>query len=178
MRALVLGALLSLLAVAAAVLAQAPSLEAAQTAARWTARVGFPLFALAFARPGLARAGLPCPPERPLFLAFAGSHLVHLAALLTYVLLSEGRPDPVRLLGGALGYAAIILVVARPASWSWAAYYLWFVFFMTYWPRVLGSLPGAGGDPRTFPVFLAFVALILVVRLASLVPGAPLVKEG
>ncbi|HEY7512938.1 MAG TPA: hypothetical protein VIC87_00590, partial [Vicinamibacteria bacterium] len=114
--------------------------------------------------------------EWPLTLAFAGSHLVHLAALAVYVSLTGGELDPVRLAGGALGYALILLILLRPATRSWAFYYLWFIFLMTYLPRVRGTLPGAGGAPWTFPLLLSLVLLVLGVRLSGTVRRAPLMK--
>jgi methionine sulfoxide reductase heme-binding subunit len=178
------GATLAIGAVLLALLVFGTTLEGAQAAARWTARVSFLLFALAFVGPSWSRL-FPSAPARvvagqewPFTLAFAGSHLVHLAALLVYVSLRGEGLDPVRLAGGMLGYALLLLVLFRPAARSWAFFYLWFVFLMTYLPRVRGTLPGAGGAPWTFPLFLSLVVLVLAVRLGASVRGAPLLKEG
>jgi hypothetical protein len=178
------GAFLSLSAVALSVVVFGATVEGAQGAARWSARVSFVLFALAFTGPA-GNALFPGPGSRriaeqewPLTLAFVGSHLVHLVALAVYVSLTGHELDPVRLAGGALGYALLLLVLFRPATRAWAFYYLWFIFFMTYLPRVRGALPGAGGAPWTFPLFLSLVLLILAVRVGAAVRRAPLLKEG
>jgi len=171
--ALLWGAALSTAAVAAALLSYGPTLGGAQAAARWTARVAFAFFALAFAGPGLqvllARPWTRTLAERewPLTLGFIGAHLVHFAALAVYQVLAAVEPNPVRLAGGALAYLLVFVVLLRPATRAWAFYYLWFVFFMTYLPRVTGSHPGPGGDPRAFPFLLALVVVLLLVRLAA-----------
>jgi hypothetical protein len=178
------GATLAVLAVLAALLTYGTTLAGSQAAARWTARVALPLFAAAFTGPawnrlapsGLARAV--ADREWPLSLSFVGAHLVHLVALTVFVVLSEGAPPVGRLAGGILAYALLLLVLVRPATRSWAFFYVWFAFFMTYLPRVQGALPGAGGDPWTFPVLLAFVVSILFVRVAALGRGALVLKEG
>jgi hypothetical protein len=178
------GAALSLASVALAVLVFGTTLAGAQAAARWTARVSFVLFALAFVGPATSAlfpgraARAVADAEWPLTLGFAGSHFVHLAALLVYVALSARELDPVRLAGGMLGYALLVLVLFRPAARAWVFYYLWFIFLMTYLPRVRGALPGAGGAPWTFPLFLSLVVLVLVLRLAASARRVPQLKEG
>jgi hypothetical protein len=176
--------LLSAATAGAALLALGPTLVGAQGAARWTARCGFAFFALAFAAPALVVL-LPAPGTRalaarewPLTQAFIGAHLVHLAALLVYVSLAGHDLDPLRLAGGVLAYGLLGLVLFRPGARSWAFFYVWFVFFMTYWPRVQGRLPDAGGDPRGFPFLLAVVLSLLVLRLAALGRGVLQPKEG
>jgi methionine sulfoxide reductase heme-binding subunit len=180
----VAGGALSLSTVALSVVVFGATVEGAQAAARWSARTSFLLFALAFTGPSWNRlfqspaAHAVADREWPLTLAFAGSHLVHLVALAVYVSLTGHELDPVRLAGGALGYALLLLVLFRPPARSWAFYYLWFIFFMTYLPRVRGTLPGAGGAPWTFPLFLSLVVLILAVRVGAIVRRAALMKEG
>jgi hypothetical protein len=178
------GAALSVGSIVLALVVFGTTLAGAQAAARWTARVSFVLFALAFAGPALNRL-LPsrasqrvADAEWPFTLAFAGSHFVHLAALLVYVALSGRDLDPVRLAGGVVAYFLILVVLFRPATRSWAFFYLWFVFLMTYLPRVRGTLPGAGGAPWTFPAFLSLAVLVLVVRLAASARRLPQLKEG
>jgi hypothetical protein len=178
------GAALSLASIALALVVFGATMAGAQAAARWSARVSFVLFALAFAGPAWSVL-FPSRPARavaeeewPLTLAFVGSHLVHLAALGVYVSLSGRDLDPVRLAGGMLGYALLVVILFRPAVRAWAFYYLWFIFLMTYLPRVRGTLPGAGGAPWTFPLFLSLVMLVFVVRLAASARRVPELKEG
>jgi hypothetical protein len=47
-------------------------------------------------------------------------------------------------------------------------YYVWFIFFMTYLPRVRGELPNVGGSYAEFVALLAWVSLMMGVKLQSL----------
>ena len=184
MRPALKGAALSLASIALALVVFGTTMTGAQAAARWTARVSFALFALAFAGPAFAAlfpgraARAVAAEEWPLTLGFVGSHLVHLAALGVFVTLSGRELDPVRLAGGVLGYALLVVILFRPAARAWAFYYLWFIFLMTYLPRVRGTLPGAGGAPWTFPLFLSLVVLVLVVRLTASARRVAQLKAG
>jgi hypothetical protein len=184
MKAFGLGATLATLAVLAALAVYGATLPGAQAAARWTARAALPLFAAAFTGPAwhrLTRSGVAArvaAREWPLTLAFVGAHVVHLVALAVSLALSGHAPAPVRLAGGALAYALLLLVLFRPATRAWAFFYVWFAFFMTYLPRVTGTLPGVGGDPWTFPPLLAFVVLLLAVRVAAASRPSLALKEG
>ena len=93
--------------------------------------------------------------SRKYFLMFAVAHGIHLLELVSYVYFSGAELIPYRLIGGMLAYS---LIFAMP----WVAerhernlisqqrfntislvylYYLWFIFVMTYVPRVMGTLP-------------------------------------
>jgi len=47
-------------------------------------------------------------------------------------------------------------------------YYVWFIFFMAYLPRVRGELPHVGGYYSEFVVLLAWVSLMMGVKLQSI----------
>jgi hypothetical protein len=116
------------------------------------------------------------------FLMFAVAHGVHLIELTSYVYFSGVQLIPYRLLGGALAYSFIFAmpwVAKRHADKSMSdqrfrvltlvyLYYVWFIFVMTYVPRVMGTLPNAGGSYMEFVVLLGWVFLMLGIRLSRL----------
>ncbi|MFM6853419.1 MAG: hypothetical protein ACKOUM_04995, partial [Sphingopyxis sp.] len=125
-------------------------------AARWTARIGFPLFIIAFTASALVRLW-PTAITRAIVarrrqwgLAFALTHTIHLGALLTYLAVSgEQRPVPT-LIGGALGYIALLAMAATSNNASQhalgaqgqrlhsvGAYILWFIFTFSYAGRIM-----------------------------------------
>jgi hypothetical protein len=48
-------------------------------------------------------------------------------------------------------------------------YYVWFIFFMTYYPRVSGSLSNVGGTYKEFVILLAWVMFMLGIKISSLI---------
>ena len=84
-----------------------------QQAARYTARVGFPLLILAYiARPlhqlspsGFSKAALAR--RRSIGLGFAISHTIHLGALIIALRLAEQAPEPVTVIGGGFAYVLL-----------------------------------------------------------------------
>lgn len=113
---MLLGLVVGLLALWAGLHSGSESVEGWLLAARWTARVGFPIFILTYAASSLAklwrgeRTGGLWRNRRWWGLGFAACHTVHLYALLTYLEISgEGRPLPV-LLGGGGAYVMLFLM--------------------------------------------------------------------
>ena len=47
-------------------------------------------------------------------------------------------------------------------------YYVWFIFFMSYLPRVRGELPNVGGSYSEFIVLLAWVSLMMGMKLQGI----------
>lgn len=47
-------------------------------------------------------------------------------------------------------------------------YYVWFIFFMTYLPRVRGELPNAGGSYKEFVVLLGWVSIMMGFKWSQL----------
>jgi DMSO/TMAO reductase YedYZ heme-binding membrane subunit len=134
----------------------ADTVESWRLAARWTARVGFPLFILAYAASSLGRLW-PSPLTRALWrdrrwwgLGFAAAHTVHLGALLKFLQVSgETRPLAVLLVAGT-GYALMFAMAltsneaamrALGKNWrrlhSLGIHWLWFVFFASYAGRIM-----------------------------------------
>ena len=149
------GFLISLTAVLAGLHYGADRIEGWQLAARWTARVGFPIFILTYSASSLGRLWH-SPLTRTIWrdrrwwgLGFAAAHTVHLYALMTYLRVSgDTRPLPV-LLGGGFGYVLLYAMVLtsddaamRALGKNWkrlhtlGIHWLWAVFFISYLGRV------------------------------------------
>lgn len=149
------GLSLGLAALAAGLLAGSSSAEGWQLAARWTARAGFPLLILTYSASSLARLW-PGPQTRALLrerrfwgLGFAACHMIHLAALITFLRLSgTQRPLPT-LLGGGLAYVLLIAMALTSTDaamrqlgrwWkrlhTFGIHWLWFIFAFSYVGRV------------------------------------------
>lgn len=146
-----------------------------QLAARYTARVGFPLLILAYvarplvelrkypwANPLLAR-------RRWIGLGFAMSHTVHLYCLITYFRVSDDRPETGVLLVGGVAYVTLYLMAftsnaaaMRMLGKSWkklhrfGIHLLWLVFAFSY----LGRL--ANPDPDRQIIGLIFFPIALI----------------
>jgi hypothetical protein len=157
------------------------TLEALQAATRFSGRLSLVLFSLMFLMlPKQERRFHENITPRPFHL-FAFAHGIHLIELLAYVYLAGIQLIPYRLAGGMLAYSFIFIMPVlhnrqikqtlnerryRQAMMVYL-YYLWLIFFMTYLPRVQGVLPGVGGSYGEFVILLAWVSLIMGVRLSS-----------
>ena len=150
--------------------------ESWRLAARWTARVGFPVFLIAYSASALARlwpelfTGL-ARDRRWWGLGFAASHTVHLVALVMFLRVSgESRPLPVLLVaGGAYTIMFAMALTSTPAAMralgrNWkrmhtlGIHWLWVVFFASYLGRTMkpeSAMVGRMG------VTLATTALLL-----------------
>jgi hypothetical protein len=159
------------------------SLEALQAVTRYSGRVSLFIFSIMFIllpqhEPTLERILSTKP-----FLIFAVAHGIHLAELLTYVYLSGNELIPIRLAGGFLAYAFIfvmpfikgyaqtgkITVGRYKIAQTVYLYYVWFIFFMSYLPRVQGKLSNVGGQYWEFVVLLAWVCMMLGMKLPALI---------
>jgi DMSO/TMAO reductase YedYZ heme-binding membrane subunit len=156
-----------------------------QHAARYTARVGFPLLIVAYiARPlhqlapsGFSKGALAR--RRWIGLGFAISHTIHLVALATALRLAGQAPDPVTVIGGGLAYVLLYAMAftstdrARRAMGKWwkrlhrfGIHYLWFIFAQSYLGRVF--------DPGTRGIGVMFGSIALAaagIRLAAWLKG-------
>jgi sulfoxide reductase heme-binding subunit YedZ len=151
-----------------------------QLAARYTARVAFPLFLAIFvAGPWRRLAPGPVPRwlvarRRGLGLAFVGMFTVHLAALASYALVRGQAPGVATLVvgGGAFAALSALALTSRDAAvrrlgarrWrrlhAFGLYYLWAIFTLTYAGR-LARAPG----------FYVGFALVCVAALALRIAG-------
>lgn len=150
-----LGLALSLMAMAAGLAAGATHHESWHLAARWTARVGFPVFLLTYLASSLYRLS-PAPWSRALArerrwwgLGFAASHSVHLVALVVAVSLD---PEPRTLASLVPGGLAYLFILAMALTSSKAAmqvlgrnwkrlhtagiHVIWLIFTLAYAKRI------------------------------------------
>ena len=131
-----------------------------ELAARWTARVGFPLFLLVYLASSLTRLW-PGGWRRTMLrdrrfwgLGFAACHTVHLFALAVFLKLGDETRPLAAIIPGALAYALLYAMAAtstdaamRKLGRNWkrlhsvGIHYLWLIFTLTYAVRTL--------DPET-----------------------------
>lgn len=110
------------------------------------------------------------------FLVFAIAHGIHLAELLSYIHFSGGTLIPLRVAGGALAYSMIFIMPFLDGKLSGRKkliieniylFYVWFVFFMTYLPRIQGKLQVGGTLPGFITLFV-WVCILLLIRVGLL----------
>lgn len=142
--------------------------EGWKLAARFTARVSFWVFLLAYVASAWKRlwpgefARQLVRNRRGLGLAFAAAHTVHLVALVQYDRVTAQVPDAVTLVVGGGAYVAMFAMAAtsndasvRALGRHWrtlhrvGVHWLWFVFTFSYAGRV------AAGDPFFAPMLAA-----------------------
>lgn len=158
------------------------TLEGLQAVTRYSGRLSLIVFSLLFILLPAHEPRLSAILSSRYFLVFALAHGIHLLQLITFVYLSGNELIPIRLAGGFLAY---IFIFAMPLAqqyykagklnhqkffWiqSVYLYYVWFIFFMSYLPRVQGKLPNVGGKYWEFVVLLCWVCMLLGMKLASL----------
>ncbi|MFZ6014384.1 MAG: hypothetical protein ACOYXT_28855, partial [Bacteroidota bacterium] len=156
------------------------TIEALQTTTRFSGRLSLLVFSVIFLfhyKPA-TRVNLL---SDKFYSVFAVVHGVHLIELLSFVTLSGVKLIPYRLAGGFVAYAFIFAMpllanAARSGKIESIKFsridlafhvYVWFIFFMTYLPRVLGKLPDAGGAPWEHQLLMGWVLLLLVARVAG-----------
>lgn len=153
---MLLGLVLSLGALQLGLSTGVTTVESWLLAARWTARVGFPVFIIAYSASSLLRLW-PGTLTKALVrdrrwwgLGFAASHTVHLYALLTYLKVSgDTRPVAVLIVAGG-AYVMMFLMAltsnqaamrALGANWkrlhTLGIHWLWLVFFASYAGRIM-----------------------------------------
>ncbi|MBM4242659.1 MAG: hypothetical protein FJ148_02440 [Deltaproteobacteria bacterium] len=167
-------------AVAGGLAAGDDAAEGWQLAARYTARLAFPIFLAAFVagpwhrlRPGAASRWL-LRHRRAVGLAFATVFAAHLVSLVTFNVLERTLPVPPTLVvgGGALVVAALMAATSNDAAvrrlgakrWgrlhTVGMWWLWLVFTITYGGRLAGS-------PDFFALFALACVAAVVLRVAG-----------
>lgn len=165
-----------------AVINYGATLEGLQALTRFSGRLSLAIFSLIFLFREHHYLNVRTLLSDKFYLLFAIAHGIHLIELLSYIYWSGNDLIPLRLAGGFLAYSIIFFMPI--AHWKLEQgrfpfkaysvlsivylYYVWFVFFMTYLPRVRGTLSGVGGSYGEFVVLLAWVSLMLGVKIASL----------
>lgn len=152
---LLIGLLLSIGAVMAGFSVGTNHIEGAQLAARWTSRVGVPVFLTAYLASTLLRlksnqlTKALVQRRRQWGLAFAWTHSVHLVALIYYLTITNMPPDLITVLGGGLAYFMIYVMALTSNNWSmrklgknwkrlhiFGIHYIWFIYTFTYAGRL------------------------------------------
>jgi len=167
------------------------TLEGLQAITRYSGRFSLFIFSFIFILHQLPGGMLNRVLSEKYFLLFAVVHGIHLIELASFVYFSGVELIPYRLIGGVFGYS---LIFAMP----WIAgkharkeitdrryhqltlvylYYVWFIFVVTYVPRVMGTLPNAGGSYLEFVVLLGWVFLMLGIRLSRLFSKSRIVQH-
>lgn len=161
---LLLGLIAGLGAIALGLWTGADHADQWSRAARWTARIGLPIFLVAFTASSLAKLW-PNAITRSLWqgrrwwgLGFAACHTLHLYALVRFLEISgEERPLPA-LAAGGIAYVLMFAMAAtsndtamKVLGRNWkrlhtvGGYYLWLIFTLSYGLRLAepGKLPEA-----------------------------------
>ena len=158
-------------------------LDALQATTRFSGRFSLFLFSLIFLFHGSRKFEIKNVISEKYFFIFALAHGIHLMELLTYIYFSGNELIPLRLVGGFIAYLLIFLM---PLILEWHEqgriksqnyiritwvylFYVWFVFFMSYLPRVQGKLPNVGGNYWEFVVLLTWVSLMMGIKLQQLI---------
>lgn len=182
-RALVIILMIEALMAALAFLGYGPTLAGLQATTRFSGRLSLAIFSLIFLFQGSDKFNIKAVLSDKYFAIFAVAHGIHLIELLSFLYLSGTQPILYRLAGGFLAYALIfIMPVAQQLSASGKIsesrfatlkivynYYIWFIFFMTYLPRVRGTLPNVGGSYTEFVILLGWVSMMMGIKLQNLV---------
>jgi len=159
------------------------NLEGLQATTRFSGRFSLFLFSSIFILLTFNRKALTSFLSEKPFHIFAVAHGIHLIELVSYVYLSKATLIPVRLAGGFLAY---VFIFAMPILQNYFEkgklspkrfvlaeniylYYVWFIFFMSYLPRVQGKLPNAGGSYQEFVVLLCWVCILMGLKLYAVI---------
>ncbi|MBL7844956.1 MAG: hypothetical protein KF846_10715 [Cyclobacteriaceae bacterium] len=181
--AIILICVLEILSAALAISHFGYTLEGLQAVTRYSGRVSLIVFSILFILLPVHEQRLSAFLSSKYFLVFALTHGIHLVQLLVFVYLSGNELIPIRLAGGFLAYAFIFAMPVihhgnktgkvSDQKFRWAQsvylYYVWFIFFMSYLPRVQGKLTHIGGSYWEFVVLLCWVCMLLGMKLPALV---------
>lgn len=156
--------------------------ESWRLAARYTARVGFPLLIVTYSASSLfalwrGRASAALMRDRRWWgLGFAASHTIHLFALIQFFRTSGEAPSPVAVIGGGAGYVLLFAMALtsnaaaqRALGRNWkrlhrlGIHWLWAVFAFSYVGRIFEP------DARWVGIYGFTVAIAaLALRIAAL----------
>jgi hypothetical protein len=177
------GVSLEALIILFSVVQEGTTLEALHVITRFSGRLSllaFSLILLLYDRRGVIRLDIA-------FLLFAVLHGIHLVELLFYVRLSGVELIPIRVFGGFIAYALIFampFLVTRTEQGKLSIKnfhrvetiyfsYVWLIFFLTYLPRVMGTLPNVGGSFTEHVILFSWVIILGAIKLVSVI-GAKL----
>jgi hypothetical protein len=166
-----------------AVINYGATLETLQAVTRFSGRASLAIFSLIFLFQNQRYLNVKNILSENYFAVFAIAHGIHLIQLLSFVYLSGNELIPLRLAGGFLAYLLIFIMPYAQRMYEQKRisikqfstltliylYYVWFIFFMSYLPRVRGELPNVGGTYSEFVVLLAWVSLMMGVKLQTII---------
>jgi methionine sulfoxide reductase heme-binding subunit len=162
--------------------------ERLQLAARYTARVSFPLFILVYCASSLVRLWpsrlwkAVLRRRRQWGLGFALAHTVHLAALAWFNIAVRSMPAAATLLGGGLAYGLMFAMAATSNDASQRAlgewwkrlhtlgiHWIWFIFAFSYFGRMLDTNDAQRMTTGLilFPVCIAALGLRIAAALSA-----------
>jgi hypothetical protein len=173
----------------AAIIFDGISIEALHTATRFSGRLSLLFFSLILLLKDKTAGSERIISINP-YLLFSILHGIHLAELLSFVSLSGVVLIPYRVLGGFAAYLFIFIVpylvhLKRSGKLSSVKFekieavflfYIWFIFFMSYLPRVLGKLPDVGGTFTEHITLFVWVILVGMLRLSWRLKLIPVIK--
>jgi hypothetical protein len=155
-------------------------IDGLQITTRYSGRLSLLIFSFIFLfHPG-AKGGVVTVLSKDYFLMFAIAHGIHLIELLSYVLISGVELVPFRLAGGFLAYVLIFLMpwlqlrfqkgkinASRLNNLEYAyLFYVWFIFFMTYFGRLTKGLPNGENSEIEHVVLMGWVCLMFVIKMS------------
>lgn len=171
-----IGVSLEALIISFSVFADGFSLEALHTTTRFSGRLSLLVFSLILLFQN-REEGQRWISNKP-YLLFAIVHGIHLTELLAYVYLSGVELIPIRLLGGFIAYAMVFAMplVGQKNALGWTnktyhrieagfLFYVWLIFFLTYLPRVLRTLPNVGGTFAEHVFLFGWVILLGIIKV-------------
>jgi methionine sulfoxide reductase heme-binding subunit len=178
---LIISAALAFSAVAIGFAWGADTAEQWRLAARYTARVSFPIFLVSYCASSLVRLwSVPAwkavlRSRRQWGLGFAFAHTVHLAALAWFNIVIQNMPSMQTLLGGGLAYGLMYAMALTSNDASMKAlgiwwkrlhtagtHWIWFIFAFSYFGRLFDPERWTQGAVL-FPICLAAVGLRIAV---------------
>jgi hypothetical protein len=179
---IVLILLLEIGVIVLALLSYGWSIDGLQAVARFSGRLSLFIFSVIFLLHHQASRLLTRILSEKFFMVFAIAHGVHLVELLAYTYSSGSELVPYRLAGGMVAYALIFVMPwmqqrheggkISPKRFNQLSlvylYYVWFMFVMTYVPRVMSSNVTAGGSYSEFVVLLGWVFFMLGIKVSQL----------
>lgn len=159
------------------------TIEGLKATTRFSGRFSLFIFSILFLA-NQSKDTYPLLSKKP-FHIFAMAHGIHLIELLVFILLSGAPLILYRVAGGFLAYLMIFLMpiladrldngTLSEKKFNLAGmvfqYYVWGIFFLTYLPRVRGTLPNAGGSYIEHVILLGWVSLMLGMKLPRVLFG-------
>lgn len=175
--------LLELMAIIYGIATYGWTLEGLQAVTRFSGRVSLGVFSAIFLfhkHPFLNVRRLL---SNKFFLAFAVAHGIHLFEVLSYLYFSGAQPVWTRAIGGMIAYAFIFTMPWLHNRWESQQlstkryqqavlvylYYVWFIFFMTYLPRVRGTVTDVGGSYKEFVILLGWLSIMMGFKWAEII---------